>query len=355
MITLDRLAAAIVTPESTIFDAVKAIEDGGIQAVLVASANRVLAGVITDGDVRRSILRGVSLDAPVSSIMNSKPAVVRMPASRDQALDVINRHHVRQVPVLDADNRIIGAFHVDMLNEIKSSDSRNWAVIMAGGRGTRLHPLTESTPKPMIPIGGKPLIETIVRTLIDQGFSRIYLSVNYMADVFKAHFGDGSRFGAEIKYIEETTRLGTAGALGFMEVRPPGPLLVMNGDLLTSVNYNSLLRFHTEHKALATMCVRDYSIQIPYGVIDIESGRVTAITEKPIKTFFVNAGIYVLDPSLIGRISSGEYLDMTQLLDAMIEAGEPVYSFPIHEYWLDIGKFNDLERAQEEFHRVFGL
>ena len=354
MIGLERLTAAIVAPETSILDAVKAIENGGIQAVLVVSPDNVLLGVATDGDVRRGILHGFGLDKPVSAIMNPQPSTLRAPASREQAAVLMARGHIRQVPVLGERGRIIGVHHIDHLHDEAAAHKDTWVVIMAGGRGTRLHPLTETTPKPMIPIGGQPLLETIIRTLISQGFRQFRLSVNYMAEMFKSHFGDGSWLGADIRYIEETTRLGTAGALGNMSERPPGPFLVMNADLLTAVNLNNLMSFHTEHRAMATMCVRNYQMQVPYGVIEMDGGRVLSIVEKPTKTYFVNAGIYVLNPALISRVKPGEYLDMPTLLSAAIAAGDLVCSFPIHEYWLDIGRFDDLERAQAEYDAVFG-
>ena len=353
MITREKIAAAIVQPNSSMLDAVKAIDQGGIQAVLVASEYGALMGVATDGDVRRGILQGLTLQSPVSEVMNRQPAALRHPASREQAVALMNRKLIRQVPVLDGEGMILGAYHIDIPQQVEVTRGETWAVIMAGGRGTRLHPLTRDTPKPMLPIGGQPLSETIIRILIAQGCGRIYLAVNYMAEAFKQHFGDGSHFGAEIRYLEEDTPLGTAGALGLLKETPRTPILVMNGDLLTSVNIANLLAYHAEHGAKATMCVRDYSTQIPYGVIDMEAGLVRAIVEKPVKTYFVNAGIYVLDPSLLVRVAPGKHLDMTELLESVIAEGGAVSAFPIHEYWLDIGKLDDLERAQSEFHGVF--
>lgn len=354
MIALSGLRHVIVTPHSSILDAVKAIDAGNIQAVFVAAADDILQGVVTDGDVRRGLLKGAALTSPVSEIMNTRPATLRAPASREEALALMRRLSIRQVPVLDGTGRITGLHLAEGDASVMAGADAPWVVIMAGGRGTRLHPLTETTPKPMLPVGGQPLLETIVRALVTQGFSRIYLSLNYMADVFKQHFGDGSRFGAEIRYIEESARLGTAGALGLLPERPDQPILVMNGDLLTQVDFRNLLAYHAEHRAQATMCVRDYSIQIPYGVVELDGSQVTGIVEKPVRSFFVNAGIYVLDPALLEHVPPAEYFDMTQLLDAAMAAGQTVASFPIHEYWLDIGKFDDLERAQAEFHRLFG-
>lgn len=352
MISRNKISAAIIAPETSIIEAVKSVEAGGIQAALVADAADRLLGVITDGDIRRGILRGVTLDAPVSSVMNAHPAVLRLSAGREDALALMSKLRIRQIPVLDADRRIAGVHHLDTPGESPDHPG-NWAVIMAGGLGTRLHPHTQTTPKPMLPIGGKPLLEIIIQNLVAQGFSRVYLSVHHMAEVFKEHFGDGSNHGVDIRYIEEKTRLGTAGALALLPEKPPGPFVVMNGDLLTSVNFRNLIDYHHETRGLCTMCVRDYRIQIPYGVVETADGLVSGISEKPTKSFFVNAGIYVIDPSLLSRLQSGKHLDMTTLIETVIADRGQVNSFPIHEYWLDIGQVDDLQRARDEFAGVF--
>jgi dTDP-glucose pyrophosphorylase len=354
MISRSRFLQAIISPDTPILDAIKAIDLGGIQAAFVVDERDRLIGVSTDGDIRRGILKGYTLDSPIAGIMNRKPFTLGLPASREQAVGLMAKTHIRQIPVTDSEGRIVGAYHIDAVEEAKPENAENWAVIMAGGRGTRLHPLTESTPKPMLNVGGSPLIETIIRMLAGHGFQRIYIAVNYMAEAFKDHFGDGRSYGVDIRYLEEDARLGTAGALGLIQERPTKPLLVMNGDLLTSVNFSSLLSFHNEHKSLSTMCVRDYRVHVPYGVIDIDGQLVNSITEKPTMTYFVNAGIYVVEPELIDRITPGTYLDMTQLLEQVIADGGRVNTFPIHEYWLDIGQLSDLERARVEFHGIFG-
>ncbi len=352
MISRSKITAAIISPDTRIIDAVNSIETGMIQAALVADGAGRLLGVTTDGDIRRGILRGIPLDAPVSSVMNSKPAVLGLSAVRGEALALMSSLRIRQVPVVDADHLIAGVHHVDTPGE-SSDQSGNWAVIMVGGLGTRLHPLTQTTPKPMLPIGGRPLLEIIISNLVAQGFVRVYLSVHYMAEVFKEHFGDGTGFGVDIRYVEETTRLGTAGALALLPERPPGPFVVMNGDLLTSVSFRSLVDYHHETRGPCTMCVRDYRIQIPYGVVETAGGYVSCISEKPFKSFFVNAGIYVIEPSLLDRLKPGQRLDMTTLIENVIADGGGVSSFPIHEYWMDIGQADDLQRARDEFAGVF--
>lgn len=350
MLGLNKLSAASVTPGTRLIDAVKAIEVGGIQAVLVVDKDGRFSGMATDGDVRRGILKGVSLESPVDLVMSQKPAVIDPSGTSAEARALMAKLLIRQLPVVNNDGRIVGLHHIDFADEAEES---NCAVIMAGGQGSRLHPITRTIPKPMLSVGGQPLLETIVRNLVSQNFSRIYISVNYMADVIKTHFGDGSRFGADIQYLEETTRLGTAGALGLLPTEPKGPFLVINGDILTSVNFRSLLNFHKENEGVCTVCVRDYNVQIPYGVVDVSGGRVNEISEKPTMRYFVSAGIYVVDPLVLGQVKADEYLDMPQLVKDSIARGMKVASFPIHEYWLDIGRIDDLQRARDDFDEVF--
>jgi dTDP-glucose pyrophosphorylase len=353
MLTRSHLEGIIIDPETRILDAIKAIDLGNLQAALVADAQDRLIGLVTDGDVRRGLLRGVNLQDAVEQVMNRTPSTLRDPASRDAAMALMRKLTIRQVPVLDTQGQIVGLHHAEVDDPTSPGAAAPWVVIMAGGRGQRLHPLTEATPKPMLAIGGQPLVETIIRSLVSQDLNRIYLSLNYKADVFKDHFGDGRQLGADIRYVEEEQWLGTAGALGLLPERPESPVLVMNGDLLTQVNFRNLLAFHAEQKADATLCVREYSVQIPYGVVELDGTQVADIKEKPTRSYFVSAGIYVLSPALLDLVQPGQYLDMPQLLLRARDEGRRISSFPIHEYWLDIGKFDDLERAQAEFHRLF--
>jgi NDP-sugar pyrophosphorylase family protein len=224
---------------------------------------------------------------------------------------------------------------------------------MAGGLVNRLRPLTDECPKPMLKVGNKPLLETIVENFIEYGFHRFYISVNYMADVVESYFGDGSRWGVDIEYLHEEHRLGTAGALSLLPETPTEAILVMNGDLLTKVNFKQLLDFHYGHQAQATMCVREYDFQVPYGVVKIDGQRITSIDEKPIQRFFVNAGIYVLEPEALDLISSNIFFDMTTLFEKLIELKKEPAVFPIREYWLDIGHLADYNRANGEYRDIF--
>lgn len=346
------LVDILISPSTTILDAIQAIEKGALQIALVVDEDRRLLGTVTDGDIRRGLLRGVGLDQPVAQVMNAKPHSVPATAGRDGALALMRQLLIHQVPVVDAQGRITGLEWLDQLVQPPTADT--WVVLMLGGLGTRLRPLTEDVPKPMLPVGGRPLVETIIRNFVDQGYRRFFFSVNYKAEMFRDYFGDGARFNAEIDYLVEDKRLGTAGALSLLPERPKGPVIVMNGDLLTSINFEHLLTFHHEHKALATLSVREYSFQVPYGVVTTEGAHLTAIVEKPVQNFFVNAGIYVISPEALDLIPADQFFDMPQLFDKILAAKGGASVFPIREYWLDIGRFDDLERARTEFDRVFG-
>jgi NDP-sugar pyrophosphorylase family protein len=253
--------------------------------------------------------------------------------------------------MLNDQGQVIG---IKFYNEkYQNSLHPNWVLLMAGGLGSRLLPLTEVSPKPLLKVGNKPLLETILDNFIEYGFKHFFISVNYKAEMFENYFGDGSRWGIEIKYLKEKEKKGTAGALSLLPNVPSHPVLVMNGDLLTNINFTQLLDFHMQHKANATMCVRSYDFQVPYGVTEIEGNSIISLDEKPMQQFFVNAGIYVLEPSVFRLIPGNTFFDMTDLFGLMLEEKQEISAFPIREYWLDIGKIEDLEKANGEFKNHF--
>ena len=341
----------LISPESSIREAIQLLDKSAKQIVLVAEDNFALAGTVTDGDVRRGILKGLSLEEPVRKIMNSSPTVARADQGREAILATMKRTALHQIPLVDEHRHVVGLETLDEL--IQSRTRENIVVLMAGGLGVRLRPLTDGIPKPMLKVGSKPLLETILENFIEYGFTRFYISVNYMADVVKSHFGDGSRWNVEIRYLHEDQRLGTAGALSLLPEKPTAPFFVMNGDLLTKVNFSQLLDFHSDHRAQATMCVREYDFQVPYGVVNLDDHRITGVDEKPVQRFFVNAGIYVLEPKALELISENTYFDMPTLFERLIERHGETAAFPIREYWLDIGHMADYERANIEFGDVF--
>jgi dTDP-glucose pyrophosphorylase len=342
----------LISPQLTIREVLKIIDSSSMQIALVVDANKRLLGTITDGDIRRGILKGISLDADVKQIMNPHPTVARSYERRDIVLAVMKLKRLNHIPVVDDEGCVI---NVETLqNLIRLDEKDNWVVLMAGGLGNRLRPLTDDCPKPLLKVGGKPVLETILENFMEYGFQKFYLSVNYKAEMIKAYFGDGSRWGAEIRYIHEEKKMGTAGALSLIPEKQTQPLLVMNGDLLTKVNFQQMLDFHSEHQAQATMCVREYNFQVPYGVVKMDKHRLTGIDEKPIERFFVNAGIYILEPKALEFIPPNEFFDMPNLFKKIIENNGETTVFPIREYWLDIGQVNDFERANGEFTEVFG-
>ncbi len=343
---------ALISPDAQIFDAIRIIDEAAAQICLVVDNQNKLLGTITDGDIRRGILRRLELSEPVSKIMNKEPKVTDCGTGAEEILAIMTKLQIHQIPVVDEVGVVVGLDTVDELVRLNRNHA-NWVVLMAGGDGERLRPLTEDLPKPLIPVGRKPVLETILENFISQGFSHFYISVNYKSDMIKAHFGNGDRWGVEIQYLQEDERLGTAGALSLIRDIPTAPLLVMNGDLLTRVNFQSMLEYHLEQSSSATMAVREYDFQIPFGVVNIDGSSITSIDEKPTHRFFVNAGIYVLEPRVLENLASGMYKDMTDLFQILIDDQQQTSVFPVREYWLDIGRHDDLDRANLEFDENF--
>lgn len=341
----------LISPTSSIRATIETIDNSAMQIAVVVDEKLRLLGTVTDGDIRRSILRGVSLDAPVTQIMNSNPVVANTNETRDAILAMMRTKVLHHIPVVNDDGCIEGIQLIDEVIQLPNYD--NPVVLMAGGLGTRLNPLTINCPKPLLEVGNKPILETILENFIENGFKRFYISVNYKGEMVEGHFGDGSKWGVEISYIREHARLGTAGALSLLPEKPFKPILVMNGDLLTKVNFRQMLDFHTEHNGYATVCVREFDLQVPYGVMKIENHRLIGIDEKPVYRFFVNAGIYILQPEVLEFIPCNTFFDMTTLLEKVRENRGEIIPFPIREYWLDIGQMSDFERANSDFHKLF--
>lgn len=337
-------------PDQTIREAVACIDAGGQKIALVLDGGRRLLGTVSDGDVRRGILRNVKLDGPVEEIMMHTPHTVSPSTPPTDVLHTMERYGLDVIPVVDEAGVLLGIEHRDPKRSVRAYD--NTVVIMAGGEGLRLRPLTETVPKPMLTVGGMPILEGIVRRLMFLGFSNFVLSVRYLGGKIREHFGDGSRFGCRIRYVEETHPLGTGGALQLLEDRPYAPILVLNGDLLTTLRFDWMLEYHLSHRASATVAVRDYDIPIPFGVVEVENGEVARLTEKPTHRFLVNAGIYVIDPGVIGSIEKGERIDMPSLIVRVMDRGGSVPVFLVREEWIDIGRPQDFDRAEEYIHKM---
>jgi dTDP-glucose pyrophosphorylase len=336
-----------VRPDTTLQQAIGTLDQGGLGIVLVTDANDVLLGTVTDGDVRRALLRHRTMSTLVSEIMCATPQVADLTWSREKLLAVMESTRLLQLPVVDATRRVLAIETLHDMLERRRLD--NPVFLMAGGFGKRLYPLTQDCPKPMLKVGDKPILELILQGFVDAGFHRFYISTHYLPEVIRNHFGDGTRWNVSIQYVHEDTPLGTGGALGLLphdEIKLP--LLLMNGDLLTRVDYRSLLDFHECHEGSATLCVREYEQQIPYGVIQSDGHRITQIVEKPTQRCFISAGMYMLSPELVRSVAPGERIDMPALLEREIVAGRDVNMFPVHEYWLDIGRIDDFQLAQQE-------
>jgi NDP-sugar pyrophosphorylase family protein len=297
------------------------------------------------------MLAGLSLDLPVSHLLGTfrsqnklGPATLPIGSSSEKIISEMSAKVVRQIPLVDEEQRVMDLAVLDEL--VKEQYEPIHAVVMAGGCGKRLMPLTADTPKPLLRVGNRPLIERVVEQLKRAGIARVNISTHYQGDKITAHFGNGQAFGVQVEYVSEERPLGTAGALSL--ISGDDTLLVINGDILTDLDFRALRNFHFEHGAEMTVAVREYGFDVPYGVVDTEGIRVTGVTEKPTVKLFVNAGIYLVSRTARGFIPSGQHFDMPQLIDRVVRAGHKVVSFPVWEYWLDIGRQEDFERAQQD-------
>ncbi len=337
----------ILSPESSVIDALTVINEGALRICLIVSADNILLGVITDGDIRRAILNNIALTENVTRVMNRQPTTIADNLPRQHMLTMMQQQSILALPVVDHQGHILGLETWEQA--IQKTVYENPVFIMAGGLGSRLRPLTDDCPKPMLKVGNKPLLEILLNQFIKAGFKNIYISTCYMPEKIIEYFGDGAAWGAKINYIHEDTPLGTGGALGLLpkDIQKL-PLIMINGDVLTSTDFVRLLEFHEQHKPVATMCVRQYEYQIPYGVINSDGNRIVDINEKPVHRYFVNAGIYVISPELFLNVPKQHKVDMPSLLDKHIANSQEVLMFPLHEYWLDIGRIDDFNKAQHD-------
>ena len=348
---MKKIDKIVLQQDATIKDAMKAIDIGAMKIAVVVDSNGVLIGTLTDGDIRRALLKGYGFEHKVLDIVNKTPLTCKANESKESILNKTLGKKIYHLPVVDENGKVLGI--EDIENLLLSKEKSNKVVLMVGGLGTRLRPLTEQMPKPMLHVGNKPILETIITNFKNYGFKNIVLSVNYKADIVQNYFGDGSAFGVNIEYVFEKKRMGTAGALSLMDDFFDEPFFVMNGDLLTNVNFEHFLNFHLENDAIATMGVREYEQQVPFGVVNQQEGKILSIEEKPMQRHYVNAGIYVLNPKVLSYIPKDQFYDMPQLFCDLIHAKKEPASFPVHEYWLDIGQMHQLQRAREEYGEVF--
>jgi len=338
----------ILKETNTMQDAVKILDVEALRIVMIVNKDNKLIGTVTDGDIRRGLLKHLSMSTTLSEIMFREPTVASVEDDKDKILAQMKDLDLMQIPLIDKEKRVVG---LETLHHIlKNNRHENPVFLMAGGFGKRLRPLTNDTPKPLLKVGAKPILESILEQFIEAGFYNFYISTHFKAEMVRDYFGDGSKWNVNIKYVFEESPLGTAGSLGLLPKNIPDlPILMMNGDLLTKVDFIELLNFHLGHGADATMCVREYDFQVPYGVVQSKNHLITSIEEKPKHSFFVNAGIYVLNPSMFQDIDGKSYIDMPNLIQNKIDNSGQVNMFPVHEYWLDIGHINQFEKAQEDY------
>ena len=334
-----------LSPATPVMEAMRVIDRGAAQIALVVDDQMRLLGTLTDGDIRRGLLKGLTLDAPVDCLMKRKFHFVRSGHNHEEVLQVMRQNALRQIPVLDSLGRVEELL---LLNElIAPTELPNSVVIMAGGKGTRLRPHTEHCPKPMLLVDDKPMLEILLEQCIASGFQDFYFSVNYLKEQIINYFETGEKWGVSINYLEEDEPLGTAGSLQLLPDSVQTPFLVINGDVLSRLDQLHLLNFHHEHNALATMSVREHEVNVPFGVVQVDGVELAGFVEKPRYVYLVNAGLYVIDPQLLKLLPPNQYMDMPTLLEKAQQAGHSVAVCPIHEYWLDVGRPETLQEAHE--------
>lgn len=334
---------AVTSAGSTIKEIVSNLNRLGIRIVLVVTKNQELIGTVSDGDVRRGLLRGLTIDSPVTSVINRDPLVVSPGLERDVVMELMRINKIQQIPVVDQGNQLVG---LHLWDEMITPVSRpNLMVIMAGGKGTRLLPYTEKCPKPMVRISGKPMLEHIIARAKLEGFKQFVLAIHHLGEMIEDYFGDGASFGVNIEYLREPTPMGTAGALSLLQSKPKSSFIVTNADVITDINYGDLLDFHLHHRASASMAVRAHEWQNPYGVVLTQGAEIVGFEEKPVVRNHVNAGVYVLSPDALNHLPSDIACDMPELFERLRAKSKTTVAYPLHELWLDVGSPDDLNKA----------
>ncbi len=336
--------SALVPADATLQQVIRNLDDSSLQISLVISPDEVLLGTITDGDIRRGLLRGIDMNSSIDSIIHRDAMVAPPQMSRDLVIHLMRANGISALPVLNESRQVVG---LHLLNELLVPEQRpNIMIIMAGGKGTRLRPHTENCPKPMLLLGEKPMLEHIIDRAKSEGFHDFVISIHYLGHMIEDYFGDGSRWDVRIEYLREESPLGTAGAIGLMTPRPNVPFVVTNGDVITDIHYGELLDFHIRHDAMATMAVRVHEWQHPFGVVQTQGVDIVGFDEKPISRSHINAGVYTLDSDALEVLDDGVHCDMPTLFERLNAKGKRTVAYPMHEPWLDVGRPDDLEEAQ---------
>ncbi len=336
--------------DCTLQEAMNKLDRAGHGVLFIVDEQEKMLGMLTDGDIRRAIIKKQGIDFTIFEAMNREFHYWTLDQDRENGYRYLKKNMLRHLPVLGMGKKLVDILILDV---IEQQDFKNPVVLMVGGLGTRLGALTKSAPKPMLEIGNKPILETIINKFAESGFCNFYFAVNYKGEKIEEYFGNGLKWGVNIQYLKEEKQLGTAGALSLIREKQKYPLIVMNGDVLTKLDFGKIIQFHDEQEAVATMCIREYDFQIPYGVVKLDNHKISQIEEKPTQKFFVNAGIYVISPSVLKFIPKNLYFDMPQLFQKLIDDKFETTAFPINEYWIDIGKIEDFNQANGDYADVF--
>jgi len=334
---------AILSSHSTIEQVIRNLDQVAIKIALMVNEQDELEGTISDGDVRRGLLKGLTLASPITTIIHRHPLVVPPEMAREMVMRLMVANKIHQVPVVNEQHHIVG---LHLWDEITTPLARpNLMVIMTGGMGTRLRPHTEYCPKPLLPVAGKPMLEHIIERAKLEGFRNFVLATHYLGHMIENYFGNGERLGVHVDYLREQSPLGTAGALSLLSQLPQAPFVVTNGDVLTDIHYGELLDFHIRHNAAATMAIRVHEWQHPYGVVQTQGVNIVGFEEKPIARSHINAGVYALAQEALKVLSAGEHCDMPTVFARLQERGARTVAYPMHEPWLDVGRPDDLQSA----------
>jgi dTDP-glucose pyrophosphorylase len=340
----ERWRKALLPLSATLKDAIRSLNESSTKIVMVVNAAGKFEGTVSDGDIRRGMLKGLNLNSPIKLVTNLNAFVVPPSFNRDLVIQLMQGNKLQQVPIVDDQQNVVGLHLWDSFTT--PLNRKNPMIIMAGGKGTRLLPFTEKCPKPMVLVSGKPMLQLIIENGVREGFKHFVLAINYLGGMIEEYFGDGSRFQVEIQYIREEIALGTVGALGLISPYPDVPFIVTNGDVITDIRYGELLDFHVRHNALGTMAVRTHEWQHPFGVVQISGLDIIGFEEKPIARTHINAGVYALDPSAIDLLTPGKSCDMPALFEMIQSQGHRTIAYPMHEPWLDVGRPDDLVIAR---------
>lgn len=348
---MSHLEKLIIHSNSQLRKAMELIDQNSAQICFITDENRKLLGALTDGDIRRAFLRGATLETNIKEAMTTTPQFLSDKLPREKVLEKMKELGIKHMPLLDEKGIVT---KIEILDEMLGITKReNHVILMVGGLGKRLSPLTDHIPKPMLPINGVPILERIMLRFKEVGFYNFTFAVNYKSESITNYFGNGSKWSVNINYLHEMNPLGTCGALSLMDNKPSDDFIVMNGDLLTQANFSTILDYHTDLKSVATMCVREFEVQVPYGVVKIDGNRIESIHEKPKETAYINAGIYIFSPEIFKHIPPNQFFDMPSLFNALKSADIKTHVYNLKEYWLDIGRLEDYQRAQMDYEKLF--